>query len=697
MRITFAKTNTTRLPASAWGWITSFKTTAHSIACHHWGWIGMVSWLLALGGADLAQAQGTNLFQESFDRPNVSDDWLTDFGVWQIGTPNVGPGGAHSGTNVLCTGLNGHGGNVGSTVAGPSFVVPAASENPRLRFWHFYSLPDEGYGFVYIKAAGKDWEAISPKYMGNNGRIWSQVVLNLADYAGLRVQLGFSYASWRGGGEGWFIDDLQVLTGALPAFQNPEDFDRASAQDQWISDQGVWQIGTPAVGPGDAHSGANVLCTGLSGHGGNVSSMVAGPTWVVPPANENPRLRFWHFYSLPDEAFAYVYIKADGKDWEALSPKYMGNNGRIWSQVVLDLAAYAGKPVRLGFYYGSWRGGGEGWFIDDLQVLTGALPAFQNPEDFDRASAEDQWISDQGVWQIGTPAVGPGGAHSGANVLCTGLSGHGGNVSSLVAGPTWVVPPANENPRLRFWHFYSLPDEAVAYVYIKVEGKDWEAISPKYTGNNGRIWSQVALDLAAYAGKPARLGFYYGSWRGGGEGWFIDDLKILYTPSVNQKPALNPLGPFTVRQGQALTFTAAGSDPDAGQTLTYRLKNAPAGASIDSKTGVFTWQPSLAQCAISYYTFTVEVTDDASVPLSATQEVFITVTGGLRLTLHRENGLVYVTLAGGDPGKDYALQESPDLKSWATVLQFMKPGQSFIFMSPQNTGLPHSFFRISEY
>ena len=58
--------------------------------------------------------------------------------------------------------------------------------------------------------------------------------------------------------------------------------------------------------------------------------------------------------------------------------------------------------------------------------------------------------------------------------------------------------------------------------------------------------------------------------------------------------------------------------------LTYSLVGAPAGASIDASTGLFTWTPTEAQ-GPGAYTFTVRVTDTGTPPLSDERQVTVTV------------------------------------------------------------------------
>jgi len=80
---------------------------------------------------------------------------------------------------------------------------------------------------------------------------------------------------------------------------------------------------------------------------------------------------------------------------------------------------------------------------------------------------------------------------------------------------------------------------------------------------------------------------------------------------VNVAPTLNPISSKTVNENGTLTFTAAASDADLpANSKTFSLdSNAPAGASIDPATGVFTWAPTETQGPAAY-PITVRVTDN---------------------------------------------------------------------------------------
>lgn len=84
---------------------------------------------------------------------------------------------------------------------------------------------------------------------------------------------------------------------------------------------------------------------------------------------------------------------------------------------------------------------------------------------------------------------------------------------------------------------------------------------------------------------------------------------------ANEPPALPAIADKTANEKSALTLALAATDADLpANTLTYSLDSgAPAGASLDPATGVFTWTPTEAQ-GPGTNTITVRVTDDAAAP-----------------------------------------------------------------------------------
>ncbi len=88
-------------------------------------------------------------------------------------------------------------------------------------------------------------------------------------------------------------------------------------------------------------------------------------------------------------------------------------------------------------------------------------------------------------------------------------------------------------------------------------------------------------------------------------------------------PTLAAIPNATVNEGSLFTFVAQGSEPGSGTTLSYSLgAGAPAGASINSSTGVFSFTPSAAPASFS---ITIKVQDNNTSPLSASRTFTINV------------------------------------------------------------------------
>jgi 6-phosphogluconolactonase (cycloisomerase 2 family) len=118
------------------------------------------------------------------------------------------------------------------------------------------------------------------------------------------------------------------------------------------------------------------------------------------------------------------------------------------------------------------------------------------------------------------------------------------------------------------------------------------------------------------------LGYGYG-----GPKQASDTLTITVLP-INESPVIEPLETQYSFPTKLLSFQVKATDPDVPQqNLTYELINTPpAGATIDSKTGQFSWTPLPNQ--IDTFEVTIQVTDDGINPdhLTATQTVNIIIT-----------------------------------------------------------------------
>jgi hypothetical protein len=95
-------------------------------------------------------------------------------------------------------------------------------------------------------------------------------------------------------------------------------------------------------------------------------------------------------------------------------------------------------------------------------------------------------------------------------------------------------------------------------------------------------------------------------------------------PPSNAEPTLNNIANQSVDEGSALSFTATASDTDTpAQTLTFSLIGAPAGATIGSSSGLFSWTPSDGPAQST--SFTVRVTDNGTPAKFDEQTVNVTI------------------------------------------------------------------------
>lgn len=135
---------------------------------------------------------------------------------------------------------------------------------------------------------------------------------------------------------------------------------------------GSWAIGTPTTGPSGGHSSLNCAGTNLSGYyQNNANDRLISPTIALPvlthPSDEL-KINFWEWFSIESGYdHGIVEISTDGgTSWQQLDDR-SGSSG--WRQSSIDISAYAGQSVQLGFHFTSDGSvTSQGWFIDDVEV-----------------------------------------------------------------------------------------------------------------------------------------------------------------------------------------------------------------------------------------------------------------------------------------------------------------------------------------
>ena len=485
----------------------------------------------------------TVVWSEDFE-DDPSSRWSVSSGVWEMGVPSSGPIFAHGGTQLAATVLDGSYPSTADTrlIRSAYFTVPSADQNPRLRFWHWFSFGYADQGKVQIHVQGTpeyEWIDVSDPYVYTGSSVWSYVSRDLSGYAGQIVQVAFYFNAVHGTpssdeGSGWYIDDISLITGPYE-FNNPESFENGIGD--WYAQAGTWEVGNPESGPGLSFNGNNCAATVLAGdYEANVDSRLVSPFFTVPLADLNPRLRFWHWFSFGYADYGMVQIHVKGSaELINVSGQYINTGSSVWSSPSIDLSAYAGQIIRIAFYFHAIRGTpssdeSSGWYIDDISLVTGP-DIFNNPESFENGIGD--WYAQAGTWEVGNPTSGPGSPNSGSNCAATVLAGnYGANVDSRLVSPFFTVPPADENPRLRFWHWFSFEFADYGLVQVHIKGSaELIDVSEQYVNSSSSGWSCPSIDLSAYAGQIIRIAFYFHAVRGTpssdeSSGWYIDDISI---------------------------------------------------------------------------------------------------------------------------------------------------------------------------
>ncbi|MEN2768331.1 S8 family serine peptidase [Ornithinibacillus xuwenensis] len=140
-------------------------------------------------------------------------------GEWEWGEPVSGPGEAYSGAKVYGTDLDDtYESGADSTLMLPPVDLPEGSAYLQFQQWHNLEMYDSGtaydFGYVVISTDGENWTELV-EYSGDTDG-WESAEVDLSEYSGQRVYLGFKYTS--DGSvvrEGWYIDDVALSETSL--------------------------------------------------------------------------------------------------------------------------------------------------------------------------------------------------------------------------------------------------------------------------------------------------------------------------------------------------------------------------------------------------------------------------------------------------------------------------------------------------
>lgn len=141
-----------------------------------------------------------------------------------------------------------------------------------------------------------------------------------------------------------------------------------SGKVSWSLTEG-FEIGIPSSLPKSGSASFQCAAAGLNGnYENNANGWMISPTFILPDAADHLYLRYEEWLKLEsDYDFGKVKISTDeGSSWIEL---YSSTGTTDWREMILDLSAYKGKSINIGFNLSSDSTiVAAGWFIDNVSV-----------------------------------------------------------------------------------------------------------------------------------------------------------------------------------------------------------------------------------------------------------------------------------------------------------------------------------------
>ncbi|MEL7625777.1 MAG: carboxypeptidase regulatory-like domain-containing protein [Anaerolineaceae bacterium] len=312
---------------------------------------------------------------------------------WQWGTIVNGPKAGHSGTKGIATNLSGNYNNGElSYMTSPAFDLTGyGTESPVIQWWdwkHLESATFDNATLEVSKDGGTTWTAVWGPIGGINdtGKPYSKQTVALdPTYNVTNFMLRFKMKSDSSVNyEGWYIDDLGIGSFAIPPATTvySEDFEAddggyvVSIFDDTVTEPTPsWAWGTPSAtpGPGSAHSGVNVWATNLTGNYKNYErSRLTSPVIDLSAyAGNSIVLGFWHWMDSESNSYDWGAVEVSndgGATWTTVFQKFGDIIPWKYKEIVLD-PSYAVAGFQLRFYLRTDSSGQyPGWYIDDVTL-----------------------------------------------------------------------------------------------------------------------------------------------------------------------------------------------------------------------------------------------------------------------------------------------------------------------------------------
>lgn len=281
---------------------------------------------------------------------------------------------------------------------------------------------------------------------------------------------------------------------------------------------------------------------------------------------------------------ATLWVREAGGEWIPLAIGYPAVEAGFKRQAV-NLSAYVGKKIQIGFkYMGSAAAGGI-WDIKNVQVSSNPTADLPYVESF---------AAGNGLFVVDNVTLGDGLSDVWTyeeNLSCMKATSHVDGVGKAAEG--WLVSPiinADTDKELLILSFaqginINFADvEAEATLWVREESGEWEQLPIEYPQAGDGFRKQI-VDLSEYIGKQIQIAFRYtGSEESAGT-WGVKDVLVM-----GANPEELEIFAFTAEEVKA----TVGKEFDAPKlintldgTVTYVSDDEDV-ATVDEKTGEVT-------------------------------------------------------------------------------------------------------------
>jgi len=315
---------------------------------------------------------------------------------------------------------------------------------------------------------------------------------------------------------------LGIRTGPLTAGETVFESTDFESSNGGFSSSDVFEWGTPTY-PLDLspHSGKKLWGTNLDGViDDSPGSYLLQHALNVPDHVGSTFLSWWDWFD--SDGVDERQLVVDDFSLTHLIFDDATTSQTTWTRHTIEISKWAGQPVLLKFHLSVCcePPGIDGWYLDDFSVV-GTDYYFWNFEGNDAGFSPAEFSD----WEYGISYAGnPVAPHSGSAHWATNLDGLISEPAVHDLTKTVTVPSDVHYAYLTFWEWYDT-DGADNRSVIVDDGSP----APVYTAvDNVTEWTQVFVDLSAYAGQTVDLIFRLdaGGSPPGGYGWYIDDVGI---------------------------------------------------------------------------------------------------------------------------------------------------------------------------